>query len=613
MRKFYFKQLLTALLLLCSAMVGATTYEDWTSTNKSNDSSSYKSYRIEANRGDTLKFNWEVSSEVDSDILTVNIADHTILSKSGEDNGTYTYIFNSYGTYTLYVEYTKDGSMSSGGDYGRIYNIEKADYAISKFCGDNITWEYTDGTLTISGSGSMYNYESSSYTLPWDKYKESIKNVIIKEGVTNIGNNALSNCIKLTSITLPSSLTHIGDYAFTGCSKLTNITLPYGLKTIGICAFAFCSLKNIDIPNSLISIGDLAFDSCLFTSIDIPNSVTTIGHGAFEYNSIESINLPNNIKTIEDQTFFCCTHLKNITIPESVTSIGKQAFYNCYGLKSVVIPNSVTSIGEHTFYGCDRLESVTSLIPADKLFGIHSSVFNNVDKNACTLYVPAGAKETYAATEGWSEFTNIVEITTEKFDFTISAAKYSTLYLDYNAIIPAGLRVYYAEKIEGETLMMERINDVIPANTAVIVTGAAGTYIFEQTFEKIAAIENNLFRGSVEDTYITPEKGTKYYVLSIVDGVVGMYLDELAGGTFKNNAHKAYLPLDGESLGIFDTTVNSPSAQLSNRYTFNFGGTTAVEVVNAEKANEVIYDLNGQRVENPTKGIYIVNGKKVVY
>jgi hypothetical protein len=227
--------------------------------------------------------------------------------------------------------------------------------------------------------------------------------------------------------------------------------------------------------------------------------------------------------------------------------------------------------------------------------------------------VPAGAKATYEATEGWSEFTNIIEIIEEPFALTVSAARYATLYLDYNAVIPTGLRVYYAEKIEGETLLMERINDVIPANTGVIVTGTAGTYTFDQAFEEVAAIEKNLFQGSVEDSYITPEKNTKYYVLSMVDGVVGMYYDELTGGTFKNNAHKAYLPIfTGESFDIFDTTVNAPDVQLSNRYTFNFGGITAVESITTTASDEAIYNLNGQRVENPAKGIYIVNGKKVV-
>ncbi len=97
----------------------------------------------------------------------------------------------------------------------------------------------------------------------------------------------------------------------------------------------------------------------------------------------------------------------------SVTSIGSDAFHNCKGLTSIEIPNSVTSIGIQAFIYCTGLTSITSLIPAENLFAISSVVFANVNKTACTLYIPYGAKETYAATAGWEDFVNIVEM-----DFT---------------------------------------------------------------------------------------------------------------------------------------------------------------------------------------------------
>ena len=500
--------------------------------------------------------------------------------------------------------------------------------------------------VTFKGSSFSSAIYSGNVVIP-----ESVTHNNIIYSVSAIGDYAFHRCYSLTGVEIPNSITSLGQNAFYYCYKLSTITIPNSIKVVEGAAFDECSglgsvhiddlyaWCNIDFwgnfSNPLSYARNLYVKGEKITNLVIPNGVTELKNNVFYcYSSLTSIEIPNSVTSIADYAFYNCYNLTNIKIPVTITSIGRYAFYRCSSLTNIEIPNSVTSIGNcafeycnkitsieipatitsigyNAFYECSSLSSITSLIPADKLFAI-SSVFEEVDKNACTLYVPAGAKETYEASEGWSEFTNIVELPAS-FDLTISTAEYATLYLDYNAVIPAGVRVYYAEKIEGETLMMERINDVIPASTAIIVTGAAGTYTFEQTFEKIAAIENNLFRGSVEDTYITPEKGTKYYVLSIVDGVVGMYLDELAGGTFKNNAHKAYLPLDGESLGIFDTTVNSPSAQLSNRYTFNFGGTTAVEVVNAEKASEAIYNLNGVREENLTKGIYIVNGKKVVY
>ena len=611
MKKFYFKQLFTVLLLLCSAIASAHDlvvdgiyYEITDAVNKT-VAVTYRGSSFDA-------YSNEYSGAV---IIPASV---------------------TYNRTTYRVTHIGYGAFC---DCSGLTSIEIPNSVTS--IGDGAFFG-CDGLTSIEIPNSVTSIGDDAFS-----YCYALKSVVIPNCVTSIGNWAFAYCDGLTSIEIPNSVTSIGEGAFSDCYGLTSIEIPNSVTSVGDWAFNGCyGFSSIEIPNSVTSIGNYAFAYCDgLTSIEIPNSVTSIGEGAFRgcdgltsivvkegntvYDSRNNCNavietatntlvvgckntiIPDGITSIGDGAFAHCDGLTSIEIPNSVTSIGSQAFYNCDGLTSIVIPNSVTSIGNWAFGGCSGLTSVKSYILAENLFAIDSYVFKGVNKSTCTLYVPYGAKATYAATKGWYEFTNIVEL--NSFDLTISAAKYATLYLDYNAVVPEDVRVYYAEKIEGETLLMERINDVIPANTGVIVTGAAGTYTFEQTREPVAAIEKNLFQGSVEDSYITPEKDTKYYVLSMVDGVVGMYRDELADGTFKNNAFKAYLPLSGESLGIFDTTVNAPDAQLSNRYTFNFGGITAVEVVNAEKASEAIYNLNGQRVENPTKGIYIVNGKKVIY
>ena len=87
-------------------------------------------------------------------------------------------------------------------------------------CGDNLTWTYVDATktLTISGTGSMWDY-SNSNTAPWYNYlySSAIQNVVIEEGVTRIGDYTFSDCTNLTSITIPNSVTSIGDKAFSHC------------------------------------------------------------------------------------------------------------------------------------------------------------------------------------------------------------------------------------------------------------------------------------------------------------------------------------------------------------------------------------------------------------
>ena len=272
-------------------------------------------------------------------------------------------------------------------------------FAESGTCGDNLTWDLTDGVLTISGTGEMedYSYFSNSYApAPWYSYCKSIKIANIENGVTSIGSSAFSNCSGLTSIEIPNSVTSIENWAFEGCTGLTSVTIPNSVISIGYSAFSGCSgLTSIEIPNSVTSIGDYAFSLCIgLTSVTIPNSVTSIGNGAFSgCSSLTSINvaldnanycslngvlfnktqttliqypccqqgtyiIPNSVISIGNSAFSGCSGLTSVTIPNSVTSIGSEAFRGCSGLTSVSIPNSVTSIGSSAFSNCSGLTSI---------------------------------------------------------------------------------------------------------------------------------------------------------------------------------------------------------------------------------------------------------------
>ena len=233
----------------------------------------------------------------------------------------------------------------------------------SGVCGENLTWAYNaeQQTLTISGTGEMSNYTSSTHA-QWYEYRKSILQLIIENGVTSIGNYAFYYCSGLTSITIPNSVTSIGFDAFSRCSGLTSITIPNSVTSIGNGAFYGCNgLTSITIPNSVTSIGNSVFEGCKgLTSITISNSVTSIGERAF-YNcsGLTSITIPNSVTNIGYCAFSGCSGLTSITISNSVTSIGERAFYYCSGLTSVTIGNSVTSIGSSAFYACSGLTSIT--------------------------------------------------------------------------------------------------------------------------------------------------------------------------------------------------------------------------------------------------------------
>ena len=228
---------------------------------------------------------------------------------------------------------------------------------------DNLTWKlYEDGTLNISGKGAMKNYNYYDNPSPASQKKDSVKKVVIEDGVTSIGNSAFDSCSNLTSITIPDSVSSIGNFVFYGCSSLTSITLSNNITNIGNSAFAGCSsLTSITIPDRVTSIEKYAFYNCSgLTSITIPDSVTSIGESAFRNcTSLTSITIPDSVTSIGKSAFSNCSSLTSITIPNGVTSIGESAFSYCRSLTSITIPDSVTSIGDAAFKYCSNLKTIS--------------------------------------------------------------------------------------------------------------------------------------------------------------------------------------------------------------------------------------------------------------
>ena len=100
------------------------------------------------------------------------------------------------------------------------FTVIKSEIA-SGTCGENLTWAFENGVLTIDGEGSMMDYDADD--APWKNYRGDITSVVIKSGATTIGNSAFKGCNNIINVTVPETVTSIGTNAFTNCTSLTDV------------------------------------------------------------------------------------------------------------------------------------------------------------------------------------------------------------------------------------------------------------------------------------------------------------------------------------------------------------------------------------------------------
>ena len=150
-------------------------------------------------------------------------------------------------------------------------------------CGDSLTWQITDdGTLTISGTGAMEDFEGF-LAPPWMDHKQLVKKIVVEEGVTYLGDYAFYEFEALTDMNLPDSLTGTGDFVFEGCSALTYIDFPASEVMFGNSVFSNCNgLTSITIPEHQTFIGDRMFSECTnLQTVNVPGNLEYIGYNAF--------------------------------------------------------------------------------------------------------------------------------------------------------------------------------------------------------------------------------------------------------------------------------------------------------------------------------------------
>lgn len=225
-------------------------------------------------------------------------------------------------------------------------------------CGDNVNWSLSqDGTLTISGSGKMYNYEEFG-SAPWfeNNASKAILNVEVENGVESICQAAFYDT-SIVSLVLPDSIKEISFASITHCNNLQYLVLSDNIESL---------------PENSVSYNDS------LTYIHMPQKLKSIGNNAFlEDIKLEQIIIPSGVTQIGDRAFSKCITLKKVVIPPKMTSIGDGAFSQCVGMEELYLPPSIENINQYAFTGCVNIDKI--ILP-DGINEIPTCVFTADDE-----------------------------------------------------------------------------------------------------------------------------------------------------------------------------------------------------------------------------------------
>lgn len=211
--------------------------------------------------------------------------------------------------------WTEEVMQDYGGDITwTSYTVDIA----SGECGVELTWRITDdGTMIISGTGNMFDYDNNMLQPDWYWDAAYVKKIVIEEGVTSVGAYAFyGDFAGVTEIILPDSLVTIGSHSFEDCKNVTELNFGSKLESIGAYAFISCGLTG---------------------TLTLPDSLKTISTSAFQGSrGLTALDLGDGLEYIGIYAFGGCSGLTgSVTIPAGVTWIGEDAFNFCSGLEEI--------------------------------------------------------------------------------------------------------------------------------------------------------------------------------------------------------------------------------------------------------------------------------------
>lgn len=370
-------------------------------------------------------------------------------------------------------------------------------------------------------------------------YTGTATNVIIPEGVVEIGEEAFNLNSNMEYVEFPSTLKSIGDSAFAFCTSLKEIVLPQSVVSIGDEAFASCTtLEKVILNEGLLYIGDYAFKQVAFGKVNeiagqtteygtltIPSTVQKIGAGAFgETKYLKEVffaNGENDTLKIEyedyaDGLFLFSESLTKVVLPKRLTTITKEMFWECTKLEEVELGDKVTRIEEYAFENCISLEKVE--LP-EGLLTIDSYAFRNTGwgkKDKSTGKISGGkltipSTVTYIGNDAFAETLYLKEITflngTNDILEMEDGLEYSEGVFKWSKSLEKVLLPRRLKKVpEGAFYYCEKLKTVyIPGTVEKIERNC----VFNDIFEACKKVTIYSEKGSEAEKY-AQEKGIAY-------------------------------------------------------------------------------------------------------
>lgn len=252
----------------------------------------------------------------------------------------------------------------------------------------------TEFVGTFEGCAMLTNVTLPSVTTKIEKMFKNCSNlleIVLPEGLRNIGESSFENCTALSTIDIPASVSFFGIKAFRNCVALTEVQGLANVVAVEIPDFMFencVSLKEINIPSNTALIGSRAFNSCSalekitnlsivkvgevceeafancssLTELIFNGSLKIVGIKAFSNSSVKKVTLSQRLSSLGESAFEDCTNLSTVQNLGIISTIPQNAFRNCVSLFSITIPATATSIDTLAFENCSSLSSLN--IPA---------------------------------------------------------------------------------------------------------------------------------------------------------------------------------------------------------------------------------------------------------